>query len=219
MRKDTNNIFMLAYVVFLFFVASSKKSIETDTWDHLVVAITVTSSLIAISDFMKTLSGVIDSVVSDVEEPINEYGHILQAIMDNSAYIGSFAIDEKGINRKEELEEWLHNDEALVKDTLFKIGRFKRHRGILSKYSTILLFLAFFLFFCIYFYPPLFNYFYNYIDEMTITAFGCILAGQLLSNFISEKLEGIKDRLLEKNDDMDILRRYLEKEATKHHAD
>lgn len=213
MKNNTNRIFMLAYVVFIFLVASSKKYLDSDMWNHIVVAITVTSSLIAISDFMRTFSIAIDSVVSDLEEPVNEHYRIIKAINKNSSYLDSIAVDEDGANRKEELEAWLNDQEMLSQETLVKIDDIKRHRGYLLKSATITLFLAFLFFFCILSFKSVFSYFLKYIDEMTITAFGCILLGQLLSNYFEEKLEGLKDNLLVRNSDMDIIKRYVEKEA------
>lgn len=215
MRNNTNRIFMFAYMVFIFIVASSKKYLDSDIWNHIVVAITVTSSLIAISDFMRTFSVAIDSVVSDLEEPVNEHYRIIKAINNKSSYLDSFAVDEDGTNRKEELEEWLNDQEMLSQETLVKIDNIKRHRGYLSKSATITLFLAFLFFFCILSFKSIFSYFLKYIDEMTITAFGCILLGQLLSSYFEEKLVGLKDNLLVRNSDMDIIKRYVEKEAAK----
>lgn len=194
---NRNNIFMGAYIVFIFICAWIGPIPEFKMWGRVVVAITTASWLFAFSDCL-------NSMANWVKDLYKKFDPLIKASSENLFYLN------EELRRKDKTQI---SEKKLADIDLLIIGIERIHKKNCFAYklgavfvilSTVVVFLAFLLFLCILSIDSLYNHFYPRQEMLTVFSFGMILSAQFLANFggvfvkNAEKtfvlfLEGIKE--------------------------
>lgn len=192
MKNKNKNYFMLAYIVFIFVVAFTRRLLKPDIWSHIITAITVTSWMMVLSDVfrfgaysMKKIVEINDSPLKIILEGVDR----LRKNYQREGRLGEHTTDEEGKPRKLTISDELDIAEESSFALKKIINRYNKTERMLSTVSQLMLFCAFLLFFFVLFYEPLFSFFNSRIDGLTALSFGTILATQYFANQIQEKAE------------------------------
>ena len=87
----------------------------------------------------------------------------------------------------------------------------ERNKIIFEKTSSYLLYIGFVLFFCTLLYEPVFNVVNSRIEDMSVFAFGIILAGQYYGNYSRNKIQNNGEELSSLNEKMELINNIFEK--------
>ncbi len=165
-----NNIFMLAYIVFIFVSANIKLIYDFPMWSKIVVAVTTASWIFAISDCCASVSN-FQKDVYETEFPL----------LDTIKFrIGQIKKIFDTTNHEEYKIKAIQSSEVSCINSIKIVRRMKKLAKILEIVSVIFTFSAFLLFLFILCFDPPYHYFFKRQEGFTVISFGMILIAQFI---------------------------------------
>lgn len=192
-----NNIFMGAYIVFVFICFFARLKSEYSAWPSVVSAVAISSAFFAFADFLyiyaQSLRGICDvtnSYISDAREMLDEERWIFLGFRERIRECSLEEFDFSEMTKLIDLvmeengktEEWIKENEAA---TLKKQKEVKRDKAA----AAFLTFLGFLLFLCIVVFDTLATACVAIQDTISVFAFGLILVTQYVHTILSEKTQ------------------------------
>lgn len=178
-RKD---IFILAYIVFIFLSAIIRQFIDFPMWNKIVVAVTAVSWMIALSDGLLEISSLSKStadLIPTVEEQKKKANRLLVA----------FDCDPASADiTKDTLKNTLKRYDAIKKEMV----TLAKHEKPSAIASIVFYFVSFLLFMCILCFEPLYDRFSRNQEFLTVAGFGLILLVQFGIDFWSNSIKKIQ---------------------------
>lgn len=192
-----NNILMGAYITFIFICYLARVESEYESWDSVVSAVTISSALFAVADFLyiyaQSLSGICDiarDYIEDTRNKLDEEKKVFSEIRKRveACSMREFDFSEMTIEidsimaANQKTETWLQEYTALTKK---KERTSKRN----SFFAVIFTFLGFLSFLCIVVFSSLASACSNIQDLISVFAFGVILSTQYIHTILTEKMQ------------------------------
>ena len=206
-----NNIFMLAYIVFIFLCAWIKPIYDFPMWGRIVVAITTASWAFAISDCCSSISN------------LQKENYETQFPLVDTARFRINQIKEHLLKRQleepnESTIEIVDSCKKRCENILGIISKMNKTSKILEIASIVITFFAFLLFLCTLSFDPMYNYFFVRQEGFTVLSFGMILLAQFLTNIGSNYINNTKKEITAILNGWEALLHSYETEE-KHNAD
>lgn len=180
-----NNIFMIAYIAFIFLCAWIKPIYDFPMWGRIVVAITTASWAFAISDCCSSISN-LQKDVYETQFPLAD-----TAIF-RLSQIKEYLLKRQSEDDNESAIETVDSCRKRCENIVVVISKMNKTSKILERASIVITFLAFLLFLCTLSFDPVYNYFFVRQEGFTVLSFGMILSAQFLTNIGSNYINNIK---------------------------
>lgn len=180
-----NNIFMFAYIVFIFLCVWIKAIWDFPMWNRIVVAITAASWLFAISDCFHSLSNILSEMYNTLFSLIDTSNFRLLQI---KAHIDKYGKQLEDVEF-ESLERCIKRSNSMLK-TMSKI---QKCSGFFKNATVLVTFLAFLLFLCTLCFESIYRPFFVGQDGFTVLSFGMILLAQFGSNIAHDYISKMKN--------------------------
>ena len=180
-----NNIFMFAYIVFIFLCSSIKPFYDFPMWSRIVVAVTVASWVFAISDCLSCISNIQKEVV-DTQLPL------VHTAMIKIDFVKKHLIKRNANGSEDSTIEIVESCRKRCESMVSSITKMGRCASFLEKASIFVTFSAFLLFLCAISFDPIYNYFFARQEGFTVLSFGMILLAQFGANIGSNYINNIK---------------------------
>ena len=206
-----NNIFMLAYIVFIFLCAWIKLIYDFPMWEIIVVAITTASWAFAISDCFSCISNIQKETYNSIYPLADTAKYRISQI---KKYLKTYEKDKLQENKINAIDSCENKCISII-DEINKMDKISR---ILEKTSVVFTFLGFLLFLCVLTFEPLYNYFFVRQDGATVLSFGMILLAQFGTNVGTNNINNMKKEFTAIVDGWDALLHSYEMED-KYNAD
>lgn len=216
MKRNTNSILMLAYISFIFVSVFSRKYYDSAKWNHISAAINVASAVIVLSD-------ILDSIVSLIKESIASTKENMQSLLSGirqnltiNTHLDTAVFDNYGNSTGETIKDLLGKMDQTGQNMLKRIEQQEKMQRVFEIAACGLLYIGFVTFFCILLFEPFYNKFSNRLDEISVLAFGMILAGQYFGNAYGNYIHKTAEDLNLLVEDMTVINKTCEKEAVTH---
>lgn len=209
-----NNLFMLAYIIFIFAACWLKPFWEYSLWNKFVAAVTVTSFFLTISDLLYSLTRASDEIMKFELKYINEVEPefaLMKKSLEDYLELGLFENKDCIINNIKILEQSFEDMRNYSNEIFERSKKCKNMANII----TVLGFLSFFLIIAI---EQITFLIINSLDSITVSAFGFVLLTQYLSEEKRNDFFKDMEKCIEHKNAMIVLRRYCEQEVL-HNAD
>lgn len=217
-----NNLFMLAYIIFIFICVAVRFFGEFPQWQVLVVAITATSWVFSLADFNHTVASELHAISKDILESEEACIENIQGMINAIDALLMGNSDESESAEKKQADYYVHAKQEAEK-CLNACERLKMQAkksdctaDIAEKMTSILTVVAFIGFFSILSFEEILRIFINNQDIMTAMAFGLILYTQYLGERSAEKRKKQKETADAINNGWNALRKSLEMEVASH---
>ena len=179
------NIFMLAYIVFIFLCAWIKPIYDFPMWERIVIAITTASWAFAISDCCLSISS-LQKEIYETHNPLVDTARFrINQIKEHILKRQSEEPDESAI-------EIVDSCKKRCENLLGVISKMNKTSKIFEIVSIVITFFAFLLFLCTLSFDPVYNFFFVRQEGFTVLSFGMILLAQFLTNIGSDYINNIK---------------------------
>lgn len=214
MKRKTDKWLMLAYILFIFASVFTRHLYAQSKWSYIVTAVTVTSWVLVISDSLAAAAEFIRDLVLSTKPKLETYLFRLRHNRRINDRLDILLEDEYGNNTGKTIGQTLDNME---KSTLGSIAVLKKQEKLQKWFevlSHIFMLVGFVLFFCVLLFDPIFSFFHNKLDGMTMLAFGTILATQFGINALKEQLLNMRNTLDTLNQGMEALNQSFKTEAS-----
>lgn len=180
-----NNIFMLAYIVFIFLCAWIKSINDFPMWGRLVVAITTASWAFAISDCCSSISNLLKDTY-EAQFPL------VDATSFRTNQVKEHLLQRQSEKSVEPTIELADSCKKICENILGIISKMNKTAKVLEITSMVITFSAFLLFLCALSFDPVYNYFFIRQEGFTVLSFGMILLAQFLTNVGDNYINNIK---------------------------
>ena len=216
-----NNLFMVAYIIFIFICVAVRLFAEFPQWQLIVVAITATSWIFSLADFNYTVANEIRIISKDnleFSEPnienIQKMLNAIDVILDNSKDGTPEATEKTNYYNciRQSAVNCIEDYRKLKSGT-------KRNNllaSIAAKLASTLTVVGFVSFFAIMSFDKFSKVFINQQDIMTVTAFGLILFTQYKSEIAKEERKKYKESAEQLSNRWNELREAFELEVSSH---
>lgn len=205
--KKRSNVFMLSYITFIIFSIVLRCFMDYELWGPIVLAVTTSSILFAIEDFLgstsnhfKNIYEIENKIVEGLKEKITNDLEMVSIIdnkankyKDYSSEMDDFI--EKCKISKSTLEKMLKNINEIVKDSKEKYKLQKKFFNI----ANIFAFIGFFTLFCVLIIASLFTVPTLIQEIITVSTFAIILLTQHINVIVNKRIKensSKSDRLL-----------------------
>lgn len=168
-----NNMFMLAFILFIFISAIVRLFGEFPMWDTIIVAVTISSGFFAVADSRSTVASDLNRSIRERTRQIGDEQYKLSGMQLPGTQPTPMDVHEMNkilSDCRTQQEELYHSIETDMKD----LRHYERVAG------TCLM-LGFLSFFCCLAFSPISRFLVPYQDMLTLLAFGVILLTQYFS--------------------------------------
>lgn len=223
-----NNLFLLAFVVFIFICLIVHCFWEYPQWSAIVAAITSASWLFAFADLFysnhKFAVSITETYADYPETSIESLHRIKRAVDVRLSQSENFSGTNPLYTKQDEIDyyssvalqvESLEKDFKTLKEKVNKEKRSANWNRLASYAFTVL---GFLVLLCILVFEPVANFFVGMQDYMTVGAFGVILATQFCEGMNEDALAKMKDSIKNNFNALEALRKNFEDEV-KHNLD
>lgn len=180
-----NNIFMLAYIAFIFLCAWIKPIYDFPMWGRIVAAITTASWAFAVSDCCSSISNI-------QKDTYVTYFPLVDTAIFKINQIKKHLLKRQSEQSDEPTIEIVDSCRKRCENILGVITKMNKTSRILEIASIAMTFFAFLLFLCTLAFEPVYNYFFIRQDGLTVLSFGMILFAQFLTNVGGNHVNNIK---------------------------
>lgn len=209
-----NNLFMLAYIIFIFAACWIKPFWEYSMWNKFVAAVTVTSFFLTISDLLYSLIRTSDEImkfelryISEVEPEFKLMKKSLEDYLKKG-----LAKDKDCITNNVKILEQSFEAIRAYSNEIFE--RSKKCKNV----ANIITVLGFFSFFLIFAVEQITSLIISGLDSITISAFGFVLLTQYLGEEKQNDLFKDIEKCVEHKNAIIALRKSYQQEVL-HNAD
>ena len=218
MKRNTNNILMLAYITFIFVAVFTKRLYDTSKWHSIIAAITVTSWTIVLSDLVATMALLLQESIQATKGKMESLLFRIRHNLSVNNRLDVILVDEHGERTGKTMKETLSSMAMSAQRSLKTIEKQEKSSKAFEVAACVLLYVAFILFFSTLLFEPVYSFFGKKLDGLSALAFGTILAGQYLENIMRGRISKMGEELTTLNEGMELLNKSYEREA-KSHAD
>ena len=165
-----NNIFMLAYIIFIFLCVEVKSFWDFPMWGKIIAAVTTASWLFALSDCFSCAADLLRKV-TNTQSPLIDAG--LYELAQMKEYLRKRTPEDtnEGIQEVEACEVRCNRMRITLR-------RMRTNAKAFEAVSIIVTLIAFLTFLCVLCFDFFYSYFVPRQDSMTVISFGMILLAQ-----------------------------------------
>lgn len=214
MKNKTGKWLLLAYILFIFASVFARHLYSQPKWSYIVTAITVTSWVLVISDSLAATAGFIRNLVLSTKPEFKSYLFRVRHNKRVNHRLDSLLEDEYGNSTEKTIGQTLDNMEKSILSSIETLNKQEKMQKWCEWLSHLFMLAGFILFFCVLLFDPIFLYFNSKLDEMTVLAFGTILATQFCTNTLKDYVLNLKSTLEVLNQGMEALNHSLKMEAS-----
>lgn len=216
MRKRTNHILMLAYILFIFISVLTKRFYAQSKWIYIVTAITTTSWILVLSDAFAAMASFLNEYTSTVGPEFESCDAQVRRIQTMGIGLDLEIKDKYGNKTGETMGQYLAEMEKSAMRGLKTVKKEEKKKKVYFALSEVFALAGFIVFFCVFIFDPVFSFFSSCVEEMAVLAFGIILLVQLSINIMKDTLLDLKKSLKTYNDYQEICNHLIDVEANTH---
>ena len=221
-----NNLFMMAYIIFIFICAIVRLFGEFSHWQVIVAAITATSWIFALADFNHTAGSELNAIskvtLECAESSIENIQEMLTTI---NAFLNknqTKAENELVRTKQEQVNHYVRTKEQVIKclgnyeEMEFTAKKYSRVANISSRLAGTLTVVGFIGFFSILCFEGFSKIIISSQDIMTVMSFGIILLTQYMGDLSKEKRQKYKETTKNMDKGWKALKKSFELEVSKY---
>ena len=182
MKRSPNKILMLVYILFIFIAVFTKHLYSYSKWSHISTAITVTSCVLVLSDLFESFAAILQDSVSTIKPKLQSYLPLVQHHKRINRFSHVELADEYGKSTGKTIGQTLNNIETSALHMLDTVKKEEKTKKVFIQASSTFMFAGFLLFPCTLLYEPVFSFFHNKLDGLSVLAFATILAMRFLED-------------------------------------
>ena len=212
-----NNMFMLAYIAFIFIAVWTKPIYDSSIWNRIVGAVTVTSWLFALADTCALGASLCQEIVNEHKNPIDDMLLSVRDMKNSSTKLSNHILtDYYGELEKDSLDNILSRSEESCIRIKKTIRKCEISSNCFRMSGNVLLFFGFLAYFCVVTFEWFFNFFANRLDGLTLLSFGTILASQCIGSALIEHIKNCGKEIKTIKENWNMLKHHIEMEALEH---